>query len=505
MVSTVLAGLMLAGGGLVLAGNEPRKLSRVVVCDDNRDPVTLDPFYELSEKKHTLIQQIMEGLVRFDANAQVIPVLAERWEQVDPHRLRFFLRKNVKFHNGEPFDAESVRFTLQRFIDPATHSPVSGLLSSIEGVKVLDDHTVDIVTRQPDGLLLRRLAGLVVFVPAKDYAARGPEAFAKNPVGTGPFRIKEWKPNEEIVLETNRDYWSPVKPNFDELVMRFLPTAEDQTRELLKGNVDLMTELPGTYTLRVQENAKTRVIKREALYTVGGHFNTSLPPFDDVRVRRAVNLALNKEEFIRYDLLGNGEVVATVCAPGQIGHDPSLQPYSYDLAKAKALMAAAGVKTPVHMDIFLVPFVERPARIIKKQLEAIGIDVGIHVFPEGEAISAFKSQPWNLGLTTLPSPIAHVAFPMGLFFYSNSFFSMHHDPIFDRMYEKATSIMDPAESEKAFQELERKVYDDALGVFLYRRIKTYAVSRRVRFSPYLTGMPHFVDAVSLVKEEANKK
>ncbi|HNI56629.1 MAG TPA: hypothetical protein PKZ00_03520, partial [Elusimicrobiota bacterium] len=91
------------------------------------------------------------------------------------------------------------------------------------------------------------------------------------------------------------------------------------------------------------------------------------------------------------------------------------------------------------------------------------------------------------------------------FFYSNSFFSMHHDPVFDRMYEKATSIMDPAESEKAFQELERKVYDDALGVFLYRRIKTYAVSKRVRFSPYLTGMPHFVDAVSLVKEEANKK
>ncbi|HND65001.1 MAG TPA: ABC transporter substrate-binding protein, partial [Elusimicrobiota bacterium] len=127
IVSTVLAGLMLAGGGLVLAGNEPRKLSRVVVCDDNRDPVTLDPFYELSEKKHTLIQQIMEGLVRFDANAQVIPVLAERWEQVDPRHLRFFLRKNVKFHNGEPFDAESVRFTLQRFIDPATHSPVSGL------------------------------------------------------------------------------------------------------------------------------------------------------------------------------------------------------------------------------------------------------------------------------------------------------------------------------------------------------------------------------------------
>ncbi len=129
-MAVILVGISLTESRSVLAGNEPRKIRRIVVCDDNRDPVTLDPFYELSEKKHTLIQQIMEGLVRFDANAQVVPVLAERWEQVDPRHLRFFLRKNVKFHNGEPFDAESVRFTLQHFIDPATHSPVSGLLSS---------------------------------------------------------------------------------------------------------------------------------------------------------------------------------------------------------------------------------------------------------------------------------------------------------------------------------------------------------------------------------------
>jgi peptide/nickel transport system substrate-binding protein len=475
--------------------------TRVVVCDDNLDPGALDPFFTFSEKKFTLLQQMLEGLVRFDADANIVPSLAKSWERVDPLRMRFHLRQGVRFHNGEPFDAESVRFTLERSLDPKTGSPLQGFLFSIDRIETVDSHTVDIVTKFPDGLLLRRLAGLVLLVPPKDYLKKGPSVFAKNPNGTGPFKLKKWSAGKEIVMEKNRDYWDKGLPKIDELVMLFLPNVDDQLAGLLKGSVDLMTELPGTYTLKVAEAPNALVVKKEALYAVGGHFNTALPPFDDVRVRKAVNYALNKAEFIRYDVLGNGEPVATVATPGQIGYNNALTPYPFNISKAKELLLEAGIKTPITMDVFLVPFVERPARIAKKQLEAIGINVNLHVFPEGGAVEEFKKGTWNLGMATFPSPTAHVSFSEGLLFYSKSHFSMHNDPSFDRAFEKAMMILDPKESAEAFQKLERKVYDEALGMFLYRRIKTYAVSRRIKFRPYLTGMPHYSDAVSLVNDK----
>lgn len=477
-----------------------KKVRRVVVCDDNLDPGAIDPFFTLSEKKFTLLQQMLEGLVRFDAEAKIVPALAESWEQIDPLRMRFHLRKGVQFQNGEPFDAESVRFTLERSLDPKTGSPLSGFLYTIDHFETIDSFTIDVLTKFPDGLLLRRFAGLVLLVPPKDYLSRGPAAFSKSPVGTGPFKLKRWVSGKEIVMEKNPDYWDPGRPSIDELVMRFLPNVDAQLAGLLDGSVDIMTELPGTYTLKVAENPKTQVVKKEALYAVGGHFNTDIPPFNDVRVRQAANYALNKEEFIRYDLLGNGEPVATLATPGQIGYDTTLQPYPFDLAKAKALLKEAGIKTPLKVDLFLVPFVERPARIAKKQLESIGFDVQLHVFPEGEAVEAFKKGTWNFGMSTFPSPTAHVSFSQGLLFYSKSHFSLHHDPAFDQAFEKATMVLDPKESELAFKNLERKVQEEALGLFLYRRIKTYGIRRRVKFRPYLTGMPHFVDAVSLTSD-----
>ena len=165
------------------------------------------------------------------------------------------------------------------------------------------------------------------------------------------------------------------------------------------------------------------------------------------------------------------------------------------------LFRSAGIKTPIKVDFFLVPFVERPAKIAKKQLEAVGFDVQLHVFPEGEAVAAFKKGTWNLGMSTFPSPTAHVSFSQGLLFHSKSYFSMHHDPAFDRAFEEDTMILDPKESEAAFKVLERQVHEEALGLFLYQRIKTYGVRRRVKFRPYLTGMPHFVDAVTLSDRE----
>ena len=493
-----IAGLLIAfallGGPATGHGAEPK---RVVVCDYDRDPGGLDPFFELSEKKHTLIQQIFEGLVRYDADGEVVPALATSWEQTDPLHLRFHLREGVEFQNGEPFDAASVKYTLDRFIDPSVGSPTGGLLSSIEKVVIVSSSVVDVVTRFPDAVLLRRLAGLVTFVPPAYYQQAGSEAFGKKPVGTGAFELESWEPGRRMVLRANKRYWARGLPRIDQLVFRFITSPEEQVSELLKGKVDIVTELPGTATLKVKGNPSTTVIKKESLYTVGGHFNTQKPPFSDLRVRQAVNYAINKPELIRYDLLGNGEPAATMSAPGEVGYNTELQPYPYDPAKARALLKAAGVKLPLTVKTFIVPFVERAAKIVKKQLAEVGIVLDLHVRPEAEAVQALKNEEWGLSFTTLPCPLVHVAFAQALLFYSRSPYSLNKDPLFDKQFEEASGATDPADSVKKFQALDKFVHDEALGLFLYRRTKTYGVSRKVKFTPYITGMAYFMDAVSL--------
>ena len=170
----------------------------LVICDDVQEPATLDPQKEFSEKNHTIIQQIYEGLVRFDSEGMIIPVLATSWQQLDPTHMQFKLRKNVRFHNGEIFDAQSVKSSLERYLAPDINFPGLGFINSIKKIEILDQFTVDIVTHYPDGLLLHRLASFVVMVPPSYATLDAGKSLSTHPIGTGPFRFISWKRTEEI-------------------------------------------------------------------------------------------------------------------------------------------------------------------------------------------------------------------------------------------------------------------------------------------------------------------
>src|SRR3989344_5745585 len=161
--------------------------SRLVVCDDVMPPLTLDPHKEFAEKNHILLQQIYEGLVRFDAEGRIEPALAVSWTRIDALRMRFKLREGVRFHNGDPFTANSVRFTVERYLDPKTGFPALGFISSLDRAEVVDELTVDLITHYPDGLLLNRLAGFILIVPEEHVRKAGDTALNDAPVGTGPF------------------------------------------------------------------------------------------------------------------------------------------------------------------------------------------------------------------------------------------------------------------------------------------------------------------------------
>ena len=467
----------------------------LVVCDDQSDPQTLDPQRQFSEKNHTLLQQIYDGLVRFGPDGQIEPALAERWQRID-RGMRFYLRRGVSFHNGEPFNANAVRFSIERYLDPGIAFPARSFLEHIEAVEVIDAHTVDIITRVPDGLLLNRLAGLVLVVPPGHIGHYGPDALEREPVGTGAFRFERWERGRAIHLRANREYWMSGYPKVEGLVFRFAP-AEEQVDLLLKGEVGLVTELPGTLTRPVLDAPHARVLKQKTFWTVGATLNnTSGSPLADVRVRRALNLAVDRRDLIRYELRGNGSILATLTMPGQGGHNPKLEPYPHDPAAARRLLDEAGVERPLRLRAHVQARSQRAAKIIAAHLRKVGIELDLHVFEDAQAVTSLRNpaEKWDLGIAGVPDPMCHSFFVQSIMLFSASPFSLLKDAKFDERLMEMAWTRDEDERERLGRELDRYVHEQALSLFTYQKIKTYGVANGVGFTPYVSGMPHFFDA-----------
>jgi peptide/nickel transport system substrate-binding protein len=462
----------------------------LVVCDDVSDPLTLDPQKQFSEKNHILLQQIFDGLVRFNPDGKIEPALAVSWERMDPLRMRFKLRREVLFHNGEPFNSRAVHFTIQRYLDPRTGFPALGFLGPLASAEIVDDHTVDVITKSPDGLLLNRLAGFILIVPPDYVAEKGDNALRSSPIGTGPFRFERWDKGNKIVLSANQKYWAKGFPKVNGLVFRFIP-SDKQVESLISGEVDIVTELPGTRTTETMQSRTAQVIKKETFFTVVGALNFSKGALKDKRVRQALNYGINRDEIIRYDTFGNGRPIATVTMPGEEGHNPKLKPYPYDPAKARALLKEAGYKDGLKLKVLVKEQSARTVGIIKKQLEAIGVEFVIRMATDSSILQDTASGFWDIFFFPCTDPMAHTFFIQSISCYSKSPYSLGKDPKYDAILESMTVTLDASEREKKAWELDEFLYKEALCLFTYQRLRTYGVNRTIKFTPYITGMPHY--------------
>jgi peptide/nickel transport system substrate-binding protein len=480
--------ILLAATYAAARPNVPARAAALRVCDDVADPGTLDPRRQFAEKNYTIIRQIFDSLVRFDSEGRIVPALAVSWRQIDPLTIEFQLRAGVRFHDGEPFDAQAVRFSLETLTAPDTGFPGAGFLNSVGRVEIVSPLIVRIHTNYPDGILLNRMAALVTILPPRYLAEHGAD-FATHPVGTGAFRFERWEKGKKIVLSANPNYWAG-KPSLDRLEFLFLP-VDKQVRGLLDGDVDVVTELPGTATLAVMKSGSAAVVKKESLYTAGSSINISSGPLADVRVRRALNYAIDKEMLVRYDLLGNGRPIATLTMNGEIGHDSSLKPYPYDPAKARELLKEAGYAEGLKLKVVVKAQGERTMKIIAEQLRRVGVSLEITPTTDATVIQDIRSRPWDFTFGNCSDPLSHSFFVQWIFISSKSPYSITRDPRYDELLDRMVTALDPLEQQKRGEELDRYVYDQALSLFTYKRIRTYGVRKNVEFSPSVTGMPYF--------------
>lgn len=456
------------------------------------DPGSWDPIDTFIVDWSSAANNIFDGLTSRGADMKLKPGLATSWEFLDNNsRIRFKLRENVKFHNGEPFNAEAVKFTFDRLLGPeGKKGPQQSNYTSIDHVEVIDANTVDFVMKQADPVLITKLAGYgAMIVPPKYIQEKGDDYFNTHPVGTGPFKFVSYEPKVSLTLESFPEHWGGA-PKVDKLVFRMIAEANTQIAELQAGRIDIATLIPFGLAPTVEKDPKLSLISITGPTVVALRLNTQNGITKDVNVRKALIMGIDRDAIIKAVLLGHAKPIASFQADLSFGYDPSLKPLPFDLAKAKQMLQQAGVQpgAPVKIDFRGNDATFREvAQAAAGFLQALGLKASLQpyetpvllndIIPNGKTDEAW-----------------HNAWGGWTFDYDNTAYLMYHsgekwnpydkDPKLDALLEKQRSIYDVKEREKVLQEIARYVADQALEIPLYNQNTIYGVNKRLKnFEP----------------------
>ncbi|MDR7471011.1 MAG: ABC transporter substrate-binding protein [Armatimonadota bacterium] len=309
------------------------------------DAVSLDPHFETTAPGAWVYQMILEPLITLGPDMKIKPVLASSYRVLDATRIRFTLRRGVRFHDGTPFNAQAVKFTFERAFDRKSPGRWASLAGPIKSAEVVDDYTVDIVTSEPYAPLLYSVAMVYAGIVSPAAVQRlGPE-FSRQPVGTGPFKFQEWRTNDRITVVRNDDYWGP-KPYLDRIVFRVIPEESARMIALRTGDVDMVLVPAPAQLDAFRRDRAFAVAEAQGLRIVFVGMNLTRPPLSDVRVRRALVMGTNRKAILDNILEGAGDPADGILAKGVFGYAPMEldKRYPYDPARARALLQEAGFR-----------------------------------------------------------------------------------------------------------------------------------------------------------------
>jgi peptide/nickel transport system substrate-binding protein len=390
---------------------------------------------------------------------KLVPKMATKWERLDDLTWRFTLRKGVKFHNGQELKAEDVKFSLDMYRDPNVKAFQAPYTRQHKEIRAVDDYTVDIVTKEPTSIFITDLTRLYI-VPKAAYEAN-PESFKTRPIGLGPYKLMSWTPNDRWVLEAHEQYWrGKVQPK--NLVFRPITDASTRAAELAAGGVDIIVSPSTAQVTDLEENPATEVLSSKGSRVIVYAFNMTKPPFDDLRVRQAFNYAVDREGILDTILEKRGLLVAGPLIKGWMGHDPSLTPFAYDPARAKALLAEAGVgsglSTTWKHTKGVYPADSEIAEAVAGQLRAVGVNLELIATEYGQIQKDLADGTFD-GM--ISGAWAVQADPDA---YLNWFFVSHDSVTTPEMKElglAARKESDPARRTELLQALGKKAHQDA--------------------------------------------
>jgi len=484
-VGLTAASLLICGLLALLAGRAPAQPQGELRVALPWTPENLDPTMNLSSMRAAVGVSLFDSLVGRDAENRLVPQLALSWKLLDDTTWQFKLRKGVLFHDGEVFDGEAVRFTIQRVLDPNQKSANRANIAEIARVDVLDDSTVNIVTRQPYAPLLNRLVDFPI-VPPKYTAEKGNQGSALRPVGTGPFKFVELIKDDHLILEAFDRHWRGA-PKIRRIVFKPIPEPFTRAAALRNNEVDLITTLPPNLARELERVPGIKVHRIPSTWIIYLGLNAFRKPLSDVRVRQALNYATDVDSIIKNVLDGDGRRLEGPFTPNMFGYDPSVKGYGPDPARAKRLLAEAGY--PDGLDITLDAPAGRYqgdkeiAEALGGQWQKAGFRPKVQVAEWGAYFKRYLGKQFqDAYLLGLGGPMQDGDELYNLVSSKGRGLYYKNENI-DQLFDLGRGTTDPAKRRRFYADLARAMIDDGTWVFLMQQVDIYASRDRLGWTP----------------------
>jgi peptide/nickel transport system substrate-binding protein len=464
--------------------------------------VSLDPTDYRDRNTQVALKNMFDGLTTRDKDLKVVPQLAESWKTIDDNTWEFKLRRGVTFHNGDDFTAKDVKFTLDRVtqegaLDGKT-SPRKGLLASLSAVTVVDDYTVRIQTTKPWAILPLMLT-LQEIVPMNYMKEVGSLGFQTKPVGTGPFRFVGKVGQDQLNLTRFERYYggSPANPPVQPaplkyLVFRHVPENVVRIGMLQRGELDIITSI-SPETVGIIKMTPELVVKTSpATRSYFTDINMTRPPFDDPRIRLALNYAVDMEAVVNHVLEGQGKVLPTILLQNAFAYNSSLRPYAYKINEAKKLLSDAGYPQGFTITLHCQDANQPFANAIALFLTKVGVNCAIHVVQPGSSrnIMATRSK-WHLFVTSWGNSTLD---PVGILTPKlktggRGNYSGYSNARVDQLLSLAEDTLDIKKRESHYKEVQEIIHKDVPMIFGYAAEEIYALGQWVKnFTPSSSGM-----------------
>ncbi len=477
--SALLALATVAAFSAAAQADTPKQGGSIIVTYKD-DMATLDPAIGYDWQNWSMINSMFTRLMDYKpGTSELFPSLAESYT-VSPDGLTYTFKLNpkAKFTNGRNVVATDVKYSIERAVNPATKGPGSGFFHSIagsddltsgkaqtiSGIEAVDDSTVKFTLSQPDATFLNVLALNFASVVPKEVAEAEGADFGKKPVGSGAYILKEWVSGQHLIFVRNADYFRD-RPNLDQYTIEIGQEPLVAILRLQKGEIDIAGDgIPPAKYLEMKNDAamKGMIVDRDQLETSYITINTTKKPFDDVRVRQALNMAINKDRIVKI-INGRATPANQVLPPLLPGYDKDYKGYAYDVAKAKALLAEAGVKDGFETQLYAMNTDPNPriAQAIQQDLAAIGIKAEIKSLAQPEVIAAGgnkDSSPliWSGGMGWIadfpdPSDFYGPILGCGGAIDGGWNWSWYCDKAFEARATKADAMSDPKQKDERYK------------------------------------------------------
>lgn len=466
------------------SGSAPAAEGQEVIYGSTTDAVGLSPIMTNDSASSSIIGQVYETLFERDPKTlELVPKLAESFENPDELTWTIKLKEGITFQDGTPFNAEAVKYTFDKLRDPATAAPRASLLEPVEEITAVDETTVEIKTKYPYGSMIAALShsNASIVSPTADEK----QDLMKEPVGTGPFKFVSWSTGDQVVLEKNEDYWGGA-PSLSKVTFKVVPEISTAISMLQTGEINFLDALPGDQLSRIEAIENVEVTKQEGtpVYWLSSNHDTELGK--DANFRKAIAAAVDRDAIVN-QLKGLGVRNDSIIGPKVFGYDEAAATggTAYDPEAAKKLVEENGfADKPIKLLAANRGTFVQMAEIVQSQLTEAGFDVQIETMEWATFLDTARAGDYDLTFLSWSNVTGDGSEMLYPNFHSDnvgvSNMSQYSNPEFDKLVEQSRTTVDQEEREQYLNQANEILLKEDVGVVMYHGVITSATDKSIK-------------------------